>query len=240
METGHEKNVKNFEAVIIILISLGAIYNPTQALILLPALQTKLQEAQDVIALVDTREAEKSVKVDEREGEYKDLDKYAVNLKRTAEVEVNDPAFTKDLQSIVNKFRTKSRSSAPNAENPEEPPEGGGGHSTSQRSYDMQIMHIAAILALLKTKADVYKPNDSEYTIAAVEAKLAALEAKNNAAKNAFIALGIAQDARDEILYHPETGVLKLVKLIKTQLARKPGKDSAAYQQVNALVFKKS
>jgi len=50
----------------------------------------------------------------------------------------------------------------------------------------------------------------------------------------------IASDARDAVLYDLATGVLKLVKLIKTYLARVPGKDSAAYQQVNALKFKKS
>jgi len=44
---------------------------------------------------------------------------------------------------------------------------------------------------------------------------------------------------RDAILYDKDTGVLKLVKLIKTQLARKPGRDSAAYQQINALEFRK-
>lgn len=73
----------------------------------------------------------------------------------------------------------------------------------------------------------------------ALEARLAALEAKNNAAKAAEAALGLATDARDELLYHPETGILKLVKLIKTQLARKPGKNSAAYQQITALEFRK-
>ncbi|MET0751852.1 MAG: hypothetical protein ABWZ66_00640 [Pyrinomonadaceae bacterium] len=241
METGHEKNVKNFETVIIILVSLGVIYSPSQALILLPALQAKLLEAKDAIAAVDAKEAEKSVAVDEQQEEFLDLDKYAVNIKRTAEVEINDAAFTKDLQSIVNKFRSPGKRSRTNTSGSAEDEDGNGdtrgGRSTSQRSYDMQINHLAAIIALLKTKAGAYKTNDAEYTIAAIETRLAALEAKNNAGKNAGIALGLAQDARDEILYNPDTGVLKLVRLIKLQLARKPGKQSAAYQQINALNF---
>jgi len=40
METGHAKNVANFETITIILAGLGAIYNPNQAPILLAALQT--------------------------------------------------------------------------------------------------------------------------------------------------------------------------------------------------------
>jgi hypothetical protein len=240
METGHEKNVKNFETVIIILVSLGALYNPTQALILLPALQAKLAEAQAAIDAVDTAEADKTVKVDRRQGEFDPLAKYAVNIKRAVEVEINDEAFTKDIAAIVRKFQSSGTGGA-NTEGAAEGGTGetGGGRSTSQRSYDMQIAHFAAIIALIKTKGAAYNPNDDEYKLATLEAKLASLEAANNAAKTAFINLGLAQNARDQILYNAETGVLKLVKLIKLQLARKPGKDSAAYQQINALEFKK-
>ena len=46
-------------------------------------------------------------------------------------------------------------------------------------------------------------------------------------------------DTRDEVLYNDDTGIIKLVKLIKTQLTLKPGRESAAYQQINALVFRK-
>ena len=240
METGHAKNVANFETVIIILVGLGAVYNPTQALILLAALQTKLTEAKAVLDTVDTAEADKTVKVDEIQAEFEGLDKYVVNIKRTAEVEINDPAFTADLQTIVNKFASTSRKTGL----PDDPltpdiDESRTAHSTSQRSRDNQIAHLADIAALLRTKGDAYKPNDDEYKIEAIEAKIATLTTKNNAAKAAFAALGNAQDARDLVLYHPDTGVLKLVKLIKTQLARKPGKQSAAYQQINALEFRK-
>lgn len=239
MESGHAKNVANFETVIIVLLGLGAVYNPNQALIILTALQTKLTEAKAVLAAVDTAEAEKTVAVDEIQGEIEGLDKYVVNIKRTAEVEVNDAAFTADLQNLVNKFTSGSRKTGL----PDDPltpdiDESRTKISTSQRSRDNQIAHLADILALIKTRTD-YNTNDAEYTVAAIEAKLAALTAKNNAAKAAEAKLGNAQDARDAVLYDPETGVLKLVKLIKTQLARKPGKDSAAYQQINGLEFRK-
>ncbi len=239
METGHAKNVANFETVIIILVGLGSVYNPTQALILLAALQTKLTEAKAALDTVDTAQADKTIKVDEIQAEFESLDKYVVNIKRTAEVEINDAAFTADLQTIVNKFASTSRRTGlpDDPSTPED--ESRTAHSTSQRSRDNQIAHLADMLALLRTKSDAYKPNDTEYTIGGIEAKLAALTAKNNAAKAAFAALGVAQDARNTILYHPDTGIIKLVKLIKTQLARKPGKQSAAYQQINALEFKK-
>ena len=239
METGHAKNVANFETVTIILIGLGVVYNPTQVLILLGALQTKLSEAKAILDTVDTAQADKAVKIDELQAEFEGFDKYVVNIKRTAEVEINDAAFTADLQTVVNRMRPQNRKTGlPDDPNTPED-ESRTARSTSMRSYDNQIAHLADIAALIRTKGDAYRPNDAEYRIDAIEAKITALTAKVNAARVATATLGNEMDTRDLVLYHPETGVLKLVKLIKTQLARKPGKDSAAYQQINALEFRK-
>ncbi|HEY0049381.1 MAG TPA: hypothetical protein VGB68_08865 [Pyrinomonadaceae bacterium] len=151
----------------------------------------------------------------------------------------NDEAFTGDLQSIVRKFYGSRAGEAP-VDNPATPDidESLNKHSVSARGFDNLVTYFADLIALLQTQP-AYNPNDAEMKIAALETKPAALQAKNNAAKAADIALGNALDARDEILYHPETGIVKLVKLIKTQLSRKPGKTSAAYQQINALEFRK-
>ena len=238
METGHEKNVKNFETVIIILVNLGAIYNPVQALILLPALQAKLAEAQAAIAAVNAAEADKTVKIDELQAEFAGFDKYAVNIKRSAAVSVNDEAFNRDLQSIVNRMRPQTRSTGiPDDPATPDVDESRTARSTSMRSYDSQIAFLADIAALISTKGDAYQSSDNEYKLSTIEAKIASMTAKLNAARTSIAALGSAQDARDQILYDDQTGILKLVKLIKTQLALKPGKDSAAYQQVNALQF---
>ncbi|MCD9188497.1 MAG: hypothetical protein LUM44_18915 [Pyrinomonadaceae bacterium] len=240
METGHTKNVANFETVIIVLTALGSVYNPVQALILLTALQTKLAQAKAALASLDTARAEKTVKIDEVEAGFAGLYKYVVNIKRTAEVAVNDPAFTADLQTIVNKFSSAGRDTDL-VDDPATPDidESRTGRSTSERSRDKQLAHLAAIIALLHTKADLYRSNDAAYTIAAVETRHAELSALNNAALAALAAEANAEEARDEILYHPETGILRLVQLIKTELARNPGKDSAAYRQINALEFRK-
>lgn len=240
METGHTKNVANFETVIIILTALGSVYNPVQALIMLTALQTKLTQAKAALASVDTRRAETTVKVDEVEAGFAGLYQYVVNIKRTAEVSVNDPAFTADLQSIVNKFSSSSRDTGiPDDPATPDIDESRTARSTSERSRDKQLAHLAAIIALLDTKKELYASNDAEYTLAAVETKHAELTALNNALKTAKAIEANAEAARDEILYNPETGVLKLVKLIKTELARNPGKASPAYQQINALIFSK-
>lgn len=239
METGHTKNVANFETAIIILTALGAGYDPNQPLILLAALQVKLLEFKAALAAVDTKDAEYRIKTDEVQAEFAPLEKYVVNIKRTAEVEVNDAAFTADLQTVVNKFFPGGRKTGipDDPATPED--ESRTPASTSERSRDKLIAHFAEIIALLKTKESLYKTNDEDYKLTAIEAKQAALTASNNAAKQALIAKAGAEDARDNLLYNEETGILKLVKLIKAELSRKPGKNSAAYQQINALIFSK-
>lgn len=236
METGHNKNVANFEQVIIILTALGTIYNPSQALILLAALQTKLDEAKAAMAAVDTAEAEKRLKVNDIQAEEADLDQFMVNIKRTVEVELNDPAFTAEIQSMLNRSRPKGRDTGV----PDDPltpeDESRTHHSLSQTSRDNRIATLGDILALLEVRN--FTTTDKDYDLAAITAKHAALVAKNNAAKAAFAALGNAMDARDAILYDEETGIIKLVKLIKTQLAKNPGRNSTAYQQIAALEFR--
>ncbi len=60
-DTGHAKNVANFETVIIILVGLGAVYDPSQALIMLAALQALLTGAKAAIAAVKSAEAAETI-----------------------------------------------------------------------------------------------------------------------------------------------------------------------------------
>ncbi|TKC01414.1 hypothetical protein [Pedobacter cryotolerans] len=54
-ETGHAKNVANFETLISFVASYGATYNPSRASIQLAALQTKAVDASIAMQQVNTR-----------------------------------------------------------------------------------------------------------------------------------------------------------------------------------------
>lgn len=237
--TGHAKNVANFETVVMVANNLGGDYETTQTLIQPAALQTKLTDAKDVLAGVDTAEAAKKIAVNERGAEFEGLDKFAVNVRRAAEVEINDEAFTADLLAIIRKMRGARAGEKP-VDDPATPDvdESKSAHSVSARSYDNLIAYFADLIALLKTQT-AYNPPDAEFKIPALEAKLARLTTENNRVKTAVIELGAAIDLRDRILYDEETGMIKLARLVKTTLARKPGTDSAAYKQIAALEFRK-
>jgi len=54
-------------------------------------------------------------------------------------------------------------------------------------------------------------------------------------AKIATAAFSNAINAHDEVLYNPETGIIKLVKLIKIQFNRKLGTGSETHGQIPRL-----
>jgi hypothetical protein len=238
MESGHNKNVANLETTIIILTSLGAEYAPAQALIALAALQSLLAEAQTALEDVDAAQAAKTIAVDEVQEEFEDLDKYARNIKNNAAIVLNDPALTTDLQKIINEFSPPGRKTGLEDDPLTPEDESRTPQSQSQRSRDNQIAYLADINALLKARSD-YTTTETGYTTEAIDAKIASLTAANNAAKSAIAALGNQLDARDAIFYDEATGILARIKLVKTYVALKFGKTSAAYQQINALEFKK-
>lgn len=176
--TGHTKNVANFETATIILTNLGDVYNPGQPLILLPALQAKLTAAKDALAAVDQAEAAKKIAVNARVAEFDAIIKLAVNVKRTAEVEVNDDAFTKNLAAVIRKLRGERAGDAP-VDDPATPDvdESKNTRSVSARGFDNLVAYFAVIIAMLKTQPD-YDPNETDVKIVTLEAKFAAMKAK--------------------------------------------------------------
>jgi chromosome segregation ATPase len=243
MESRHAKNITNFETVTNILDGLVTVYDPSQTLsffLLLAALRDRLEEASAVLDEIDAALVDKTTRIDEIQAELKDLDRYVGGIKRTAESELGDEALTRDLQNIVDQLNSQSRSMHLDGDEALTPDteEARTKFSASRQNRDDQIARLAAALALLKNRND-YDPPDPRYKIPVIEARLAALTEKNEAAKAAEAALASALAARDRLLYDDDTGIIKLVKLIKAELARKPGKDSAAYQQINALEFRK-
>ncbi len=238
MDTGHAKNVANLEKAIIILNGLGAGYAPPQTLIQIPSLQTLLTEAKAALTQVDTAQAAKNNAVDAVQSEFEDLEKYARQIKDNAAIELNDPAFTKDLQNIVNKFSPPGRDTGlPDDPATPDIDESRTAQSQSQRSRDNQIAHLADISASLKSRRD-YLTTETAYQTETIDAKITSLTAANNAATAAIAALGNKLDARDELFYDEKTGIPARMKLVKTYVGLKFGKDTAAYQQINALEFK--
>ncbi|MBS1796071.1 MAG: hypothetical protein JSS81_19625 [Acidobacteria bacterium] len=228
--------MSNYETVTIILSEPGTDYNPSSALIRLPALLAKLDEAKAIVAAVNEAQGVKTLRTDELQTAFEDFDAYIVDIKRTVAVELDDEALNHDLQSIVNRGRRPAPKAKPSAD--AGPP--ARTRSISRGTYDDRIAILADIHALLKARPE-YRPTgaDAEFSTEAIGDRVAFLTAALNAARAAEAALGNLQEARARTLYDEKTGLVKLVKLVKTHFSRRGGRQKDTYRRLVALEFRK-
>ena|SRR5687767_15651890 len=102
----------------------------------------------------------------------------------------------------------------------------------SESGHEKNVANFAQVVNIVTALGADYEPGRN--LIALSNLKFALTQAQA-----AIAEAGLEKAAaRNEILYHPKTGILNLVKLIKIHLLYAAGRDSAAYQQINALSFK--
>lgn len=109
--------------------------------------------------------------------------------------------------------------------------------SSSQQSYDQQIEHFDKLIELLA--ADVnYKPNETDLTVAAIQAKLGALKTANTAVVDTYTNWSNSRIARRTTLYNPMTGLVYTALDVKKYVKSIYGATSPQYKQVSKLEFK--
>ena len=238
-EQGHIKNVANFGRYISYVIGYGAAYVPTNAVIELPKLQTRQTVFQDAIDAVTPKASAETLAVNARQAVFDDLQKLAPRILAAADAATADQLFSNDVRSIVRKLQGR-RATPKVKDNPLTlgVDESKQNASSSQMSYDNQIGFFAELIGLLKANA-AYKPNEAELKIAALEARLADLEAKNQAVITAVAEARTARNNRDAVLYDNPEGVKELADLIKKYVKSLYGASSPQLKQLQALKFKK-
>lgn len=237
-EKGNAKNIANFAQVITILNSLGITYNPSNALVKLPALTAAHTEAVSAQAATDDTNAAEDVALNNRTAAFEPLNKLVTRVSSAAAANIIDQRFLDDLAAISRKIKGQR------AEKPKDDPatpdidESKKTVSVSQMSFDNRIQHFAEFIALLKTNED-YAPNEAGLKITALENYLEELRDKNTAAVNAETIARSQRAVRNDALYSDTDGLLARVKFIKKYLTSIIDENSPQYQQIIALQFKK-
>lgn len=235
-ETGHAKNVANFQDLISFVSGYGATYNPNKTALKLPQLTALAITSQASLADVITKNTAYNNKVNERVVAFKDLKSLSTRLinalqttDATAEKIADAKAFNKKMQGI----RTKAveTSTDPNAAAPNT-------ISTSQQSYDQQIQHLAGIISVLQTEPS-YAPNETDLQIITLTAKQADLTSKNNAVSTAYTNVSNSRIARDTTIYGTDTGLFDIATEVKKYIKSVFGATSPQFAQVKGIVFTK-
>lgn len=238
-EQGHAKNLAHFSQHIIIVTSFGAQYDPGNPKIGIPFLQTKKTASQAAFDAVIPKATAEANAINARQAAFEPLDKLVTRINAAAAAVIEDEAFLNDLREISRKLQGRRASEAVK----DDPATAGideseKSHSASQMSFDNRIANFAALIDLLKSKAE-YAPNESELQTATLEAMLAEMQATNTAAITAIAEARAARANRDEVLYNDTDGLHILDELIKKYVKSVFGADSSQYQQLRALEIRK-
>src|SRR3989339_905801 len=245
-ETGHAKNVANFEKETDFCIGYGTTYNPSKNSIKVTALQTLLTTAKGAIAAVNSNMPAYSNAVAAREAAFEPLSKLTTRiinaLKATDTTEqVIDSAktITRKLQGRRETPKSKKALDAfiestheAKTVTPEEPKE----ISASQMSYDNRIDNLDRLIKLLGSVTQ-YAPNEADLKVTALTTLYNDLKAKNTAVMTALVPISNARIARNDILYKEKTGLVAIANDVKAYIKSLYGGTSPQYKQISKLTF---
>ncbi|CAM3852733.1 Tpr-related protein family member [Flavobacterium branchiophilum] len=235
-ETGHAKNVANFQQLISFVTGYGAIYNPSKNALKLSQLSALLTASQTALADVVTENTVFNNKVNERAIAFinlKSLSTRVINALQTTDAPTQKVAdakgFNKKMQGTTAK--TKETMNDPNNPAPKS-------ISTSQQSYDKQIQHLAGIISILQSEPS-YAPNENDLKVATLIAKQNDLTAKNIAVNIAYTNVSNSRIARNTALYSTDTGLCNIALEVKKYVKSVFGTTSPQYKQISGLKFTK-
>lgn len=239
-ETGHAKNVANFEDLISFCNGYGATYNPSKEALKIPSLQTQLTASQNVLKDTKVTQTAFNNATNARMDAFKPLKSYATKIINALDSTDASDETVKDARTINRKLQ--GQRATPKATPAQPPVEGEPALpdktiSTSQQSYDQQIEYLDKLLELLTSDSN-YTPNETDLTIAAIQTKLTALKTANTAVVDTYTNWSNSRIARQNTLYNTLTGLVNTALDVKKYVKSVYGATSPQYKQVSKLEFK--
>lgn len=237
-ETGHAKNVANFGVLVSYVEGYGASYAPSNAAILLTALQDKMSDAEDSLDGVFATLAPWKNAVNARETAYSGLRKLVTRVVNSFAASGADQNAIDDAKAIKRKI-DGARAKALPKDDPETPEDESKGHSVSQRSYSQTAEFFDELIAFLGTNSEFYNPNETALQLTTLTTRSNELKAANEDVNDAAVPLSNARIARDVQLYTEKAGLVDLAGLVKKYVKSIYGADSLQFKQISKLVFRK-
>jgi hypothetical protein len=238
-ETGHAKNVANYEKFIADVTALGATYNPSKANLKLTALNTQLTAAKTAISAVNTAETAYKNAVGARDAAFKQLDKLITRVSNALKASDTTRQVIADATTLVRKLQ--GRRATPRMTDAEKLAAEAQGKkvvevSASQRSYDNRLDNFDRLIKLL-TSVPAYAPNEADLKVVALTTLYNDLKAKTGAVTFAEVSLNNSRINRNDLLYKPSAGVVDTTVDMKTYVKSVYGTSSPQYKALSGMKF---
>jgi hypothetical protein len=240
-ETGHAKNVANFEDLISFCVGYGAKYNPSKASIKLEGLQEVHARAKIAIASVNATLPAYSQAVGSREAAFEPLSRLVTRLTNafaasdaTAQSIDNTKTVSRKLQGRRASSKAETMPVAEGTTAADTPKS----ISVSQMSYDSRIENLDKLIQILQAEK-AYAPNETELQVATLQTLLTDLRNKNTAVINATMPLSNARINRNETLYDAPSSLTEIAADVKLYAKSVFGATSPQYKQISGIKFTK-
>jgi hypothetical protein len=236
-ETGHAKNIANFQELISFCQGYGASYNPTKESLKIPQLQALYQLAQEKLNATKTQKIAFDIATNERRKEFTNLKPLSTKIVNAFAVSGADALSVNNAKSVNKKLQGNTSKKKTNTENSVESTSVSTNISTSQQSYDRLIDHFANMIQVLEQNT-IYSPNENELKITSLQSKLTDLKSKNTNLISAYTLYSNAMIERNQTLYNPLSGLIQTAKEVKQYVKSVFGASSPQFKQINSLEFK--
>jgi hypothetical protein len=238
-ESGHAKNVANFDELISLLKSYGPAYNPSKPLLCLPELQTLLTGAKNSVENVNAALPGYSNAVAAREAAFAPLNKLVTRTLNALRATDTTDQIDANAKTLARKIQGK-RASAKKTEEEKKIIAAEGKEvieiSTSQMSYDSRLDNFDKFIKLLAS-VPLYTPNEADLKVTALTTLYNDLKQKNSDVITAAIPLSNTRISRNQILYGTGKGLVDISLDVKTYIKSVFGATSPQYKQVSKLTF---
>ena len=232
-ETGHAKNIGNFQNLISFCLGYGFTYNPSKESLTIAELQNVYQEAILRLNVVKTNKTSFDMATNARRHAFEDLKPYTTKVMNAFMVSGADKLVVDDLKSVNKKIQGARVKKIKEEEEGKE--DSVKTISTSQQSYDRLIDHFANFIQVLE-KSNTYTPNEIE--LEALQARMQNMKITNTTLIDAYTQYSNALIERNKILYDVITGLTQIAKEVKQYVKSVYGATSPQYKQISSLEFK--
>ena len=236
-ETGHAKNVANFQNLIAFVTAYGATYNPSKNALKLPQLIALKADADTKLADVVAKNTAYNNKVNERLNAFSGLKSLSTRLVNALQTTDATDQIIKDAKGYNKKMqgqRATATATTPTDPNTPAP----NTISTSQQSYTQQIQHLAGLISVLESEPS-YTPNETDLQIATLVAKQNELTTKNEEVATSYANISNSRIARNTTLYSTEGSIFDVASEVKKYIKSIYGASSPEFAQVKGIEFKK-
>lgn len=210
-ETGHAKNVANFDKLVTYIRDLGEVYNPGKQNIKLAQIEELNQIARESLDQYNKAFSIYTLSVSERVKGFEDLNAFITALHLNLKVYTDDSEKMMDIKSYIKKIRGTKMLKVVNTKGEEQKRY----ISTSRRSFDSILENFNRLISLIQS-LDHYEPNEEDFKIEGLLSRYSKVKTMTEKVNQSMSELNIKRTKRDIILYDEIIGLIKVGKDART------------------------